>query len=450
MIETTFFTDRIDLLCNITLSELSKDFIFQTETADSSHFNHTFNAIEKHLTSLYEKTRAMQDIISYLDEYIKSNVLEYTNACETILSQIEEDRDKLKQKTYMTLPVSFNTNANNKKDRNGKILSQCSIKNRKIMNYLKDTQLFDFSTVNKEKGFKCYNENLKDLLDKKPYRTFYVLNDPVIGGLTEQIKFSFDNSKLINMITADAVKCDIIDIEYTYQNTTEHEDGFYNLIKRTKEMDAISLTLKSTQYKEKIYLVDDLRKTSDCWDKIASTEYAAMNNASTMSQAEIDNLLGITKFKEEYQNYLNALASWKARREQVAELNRQNGYDDKVPIIDIMVAPSELGLNTALVSTGESGKITYVNQPIIMSSAQVNTSLAANTQQDYSSYSSINKLNEILPSSEKYRFQSITEAMANTQYGFIKNIPGKMPDTDTVSTILETSSYTIINKYRKE
>lgn len=449
MIETTFFTDRIDLLCDITLSELSKDFIFQTDLADSSNFNHTFNAIEKHLTSLYEKTRAMQDIVLYLDEYIKTNVLEYTNACETILSQIEEDRDKLKQKTYMTFPVSFNTNANNKKDRNGKILSQCSIKNRKIMNCLKDSQLFDFSTASKEKGFKCYNENLKDLIDKKPYRTFYVLNAPVIGGLTEQIKLSFDNSKLINMITADAVKCDIIDIEYTYQNTTEHEDGFYNLFKRTKEMDAISITLKSTQYKEKIYLVDDLRKTSDCWEKIASTEYAAMNNTSSMSQADVDNLLGITKFKEDYQRYLNELESWKARRESVAELNRKNGYDDKVPTIDLVVPPSELGLNTALINTTDSAKVTYVNGAIVMSNTQINTGLANNTKQDYSSYSSISTLNEILPSSEKYRFQSITEAIADTQYGFIKNIPS-ISNTVTTSEIIETSNYSIINKYRKE
>lgn len=456
MVETTFFTDRIDLLCNVTLSELAKDFIFQIDLVDSSNFNHTFNSIENHLTSLYEKTRAMQDVVAYLEEYIKMNVLEYTTTCETILSQIETDRDKLKQKSYMTIPVIFSANTKNKKDRNGKILSECSVKNNKIFNHLSTMQVFNFSNTNKVKGFKSYNENLKELLNNKPYRTFYILDAPIINGLSEQIKLSFDQPKPINMITIDPVKCEVTDIEYIYQNTIEHEDGFYNLFKRTRYMDAIQVTLKSTAYKEKIYLVDNLRKTANCWEKIAENEYASLYNTSALSQAELDNLLGLTQFRIDYNNYLKEIELWKQKRQTIAELNRRNGYDDKVPEIDILVAPSEIGLNTPIVSVSEDNeekKIQYTNTAISTSTLRVNKESTNTIVEDGSEISSATKLSNVLPSTENYRYQSISETLSKTNYGFMKNVASDFYKNNStepvVSDIKETSNYAYINKYRE-
>lgn len=424
MYNVHFVKDRLAKLTDVHTKDFAKDFIYQIDISSSEDFNHVTETIFEHLETLYEKTRLLQDLTLYLKTFLEHHIATYKITCETLLKEIETDRDKLKQRTYQTIPVSLIGTNHNYKDRNEKVLENCSTYMGYLVPHYNENEAYAFSEINKAMGFKAYRSNLTDLLTNGIYRTFYLLDAPVIGGLKEKITCIFENKKDVNYLEIITSNCKVETLCYLEDNQTREEDHFVGLLGNTQSLTGLSFYLNCDNYTTKTYYYDSSRSEADCWDKIAQSEYAKLNGAEGLSVAEQDKILGLAALKEAYDKYLKEIEKWKEDRKSIAEINRSNGYEDEVPEIDILTLPAVLGLDyAATTNDSQNVPLAILGEPPLPDTSAVTGTATIVTNTNNYTYN-YNKANTILPSVERYRYQSVDSQNYQNDLFKINPFPG--------------------------
>lgn len=388
--------DSLKFLMKDDIANLNEDFVYQTDYFNSQDYNYTLLNIEKHLNSLYEKARVLQDVIVYSREYIKQNVYSVSDECKQILDAIEDNIDSLKHTSYISLNVSFEESTGAYLDRDNKSLPKYSIYDGTITLSGKDKDKLKIKSIKQVNNFKPYKENINNLIEDKEYRSYYMLDAPIKNGLKEQVHVEFEKENTINQLNIITSNCKASDVRYIDINgTTDYIQEHLNVIQTTRLVKTLEFMTTTDSYKKLTYYVDQSRLKPNFWDSIMEHEYNKLTTGKgSLTQAQIDEMSGLDAFRKEYDEYTKKVEDWIARRTAVANENKSNGYSDSVPQIDFIVPPSSV-----------------LNKEDLLNKEQDNTH-----KQDKESYQSgsivqraVNQTPDIYPDTEKIRCQTYTE-----------------------------------------
>lgn len=344
-------------ISDFNLIDMHQEFMYQTRYFKSEDFNETMNSMMHHLNKLYERTRLLEDVIAYARTHIKEQVIEAERTTKEILSIIEDDLDSIKNKTYITVAVPLEESDGSYRDRDGTELPKTIIHDSTITLSYKEKKEIEVKDISRKQGLIPYRENLKGLLQDKDYRVFYMLDAPVKDGLVEEIQLDLKEAESINLFTVSPSNSKVSEISYTLDNNIkDYVETHQNVVQKEKKSKAINFFLTCDKYKTHTYYVDEKRAKPDFLTALKEYEYnMTVGNGSEMSPAEMDELLGLTQFKKEYEAYTKSLESWMERRQAVVNQNNSNGYADSMPKVDYIVPPSELNtdkyLNTPSIKT---------------------------------------------------------------------------------------------------
>ncbi len=322
---------------------LNKEFTYQTDNFSSKDYNSTMLAIEARLNLFYEHARGLEDSIEYAKEFIKENIYSIKKECSDILNSIEENIDSIRDGGYTIINVPLQESNGSYVDRDKKTLLRHSIYDGVIALSSKNEtsrEIYKISTIN---NFIPYRQNIENIKDKKAYRSFYMLDNPVNGGLKEQIKIDLKSESESNQLTVITSNCKVNDVVYESENGTKiFTNGGGSAIQKMRPIKSITITTETSSYKKMTYYVDESRIASNFWDTIASNELNIMTSKNGMDQAKIDEITGLAAFRKEYQDYIKAVNKWIEDRKAVANVNMANGYADTVPVIDFIIPPASI------------------------------------------------------------------------------------------------------------
>ncbi len=278
--------------------------------SDAEDFNILFSEIENNLNDLYVKSRLLQDIFDYAEQYIKTTIQVYEEEIKAIVGAIERTRDSIKTREYITMPVLLSNKYINNKDRNGTILASADFINGKITVSGKDE-----ITTNKiesidrsDTGFIPYRSSDQDLINGKHYRTFYIMNNPIEDGLSEELIIKLESPEYINFVKAVPSNCNITCIKFVTEDgsliNTGNIDGKLNTSSKVSE---IRLTLNSKNYVVTTHYVDN-NVDEDFWERVNDSDYQNIVVGKTL--IDYDSVVTEEAYKLNLNNYLQDLARW--------------------------------------------------------------------------------------------------------------------------------------------
>jgi hypothetical protein len=253
--------------------------ILQDKILKSDDFNKTYKYIEESLNLLYEKTRVLQDIIDYTKTFLDSEITNSISDCKTLLNSIEDDKNLLKNKTYINYSVPFYFGLNNSTDRNDTVLSDTVIYNDKMMNnydILSDNKINYFTVSRKQNSL--YN-NSSNYISSKQYRSLYMFKEIQSSPIEETLIFSFNTPVNINSIKPVLSNCYLSAIKLTLDtdNIIDLDINSIDLFE-TKTVKNIEITIQSTNY--------SISQT--IYDNITNNNFSAIiNNINTDTNSNL-------------------------------------------------------------------------------------------------------------------------------------------------------------------
>lgn len=339
---STYLKQILDYVMIQQINTMNDEFTYQTEFLISEDFNNNLESIYNHLDDLYDKSRILQDMIAYAKYYIQNNIYDYAEQCTRLLKEIEENIDNTKEFNYTTEIVSFSSSNGNYTDRDGKILPQATVFNQTLTLSNKVENIVPIRSVSLKNSLIPYKTTIQDLLAGKGYHSFYILDNPVNNGLRESIYIELKDIQPVNQLDIKISNCEVETIDLYLENGTIENITNAQILHKTKKVKGILITLKCINYNTNTYYVDNNRKKYNFWDVVNESLYNKTIGKQGKTQSELDELAGLSYFKEDYERYTKNIESWLADRQSVVDQNRANGYSDSVPNIDFIVAPSNL------------------------------------------------------------------------------------------------------------
>lgn len=408
-------------------AELNKDFIYQKQFFNSEDFNHTFCRIEERLNELYEKTRMIQDIVEYTKVHIKENVNTISLECKSILDAIEDSVDSLRNKNYISYNVNFIDSNGPYRDRSNVALPRTMVQDRAItLSYVqkKDVTIQETKRLN---SLVCYKENLANLKQDKPYRVFYMVDDPIKDGLIEEIECTLSQEEFINYLEVVPSNCEVFAVKYI--NSAGIEDyiqDYKNAVQQRRRAKKIVVYIRAKDYEKKTYQIDESRLQSDFWTKIQDHEYSQIIGTSTdKTPAQYDEISGLAQFKKDYEEYIRQVKDWLARRQAVVDENKKRGYSDEIGDYTIVQPPSSLNIQVEDISAASlSATTSQTVQGIIQEMNNSSNSSVDNLNGQCISTDTSESINinarssfDYLPDSEVYLLAPIQEkTYSNNNY----------------------------------
>lgn len=384
-----YLSDVIKSLYVIDTEDLNNSLLYQTNDLDSFNYNTTLNGMYRHINHLYDKMRLFESMNTFIEKQTMMHIDTISSECEALLKEIEISRDTLKNASYEQIPVVFVPTASHF-DRDGKTLKPTSMIGSVATLYRQPIANASILKGERTTALKPFNDTLKDF-PNAPYRTCYFLDKPSEEMLVETIKLFFNNLSDLNMIHLKTADCKIEDIRLTNGSSqVKITNPFFD---PAISSDAAILTLSCNHYVVKKYICDLSRMEKSDFDKIAELEYKALISEKSSNQSELDRLLGITQYKEDYEKYLQQVKDWNALKQATINLNQKNGYTSNFPTYDPVLPPDLLGLNASL-----------ENKPIETNSNYVQQDIFTSNGERFPTY--IENQNAIYPTYEKYRYQS--------------------------------------------
>lgn len=356
--------DTLTLIGSQDVDGLNKEFTYQTDNFNSEDYNSTMLAIESRLNLFYEYARGLEDSIEYAKEFIKDNIYSTKKECNDILNSIEENIDSIRDGGYIVINVPLQESNGSYVDRDKKALPRHSIYDGVVTLSSKNESSRDIHKISTINNFIPYRQNIENIKDKKAYRSFYMLDNPINGGLKEQVKVEFKSEMESNQLTVVTSNCKVSDVVYESSNGSKiFTSGGIGSIQKIRPVKSVTITVETSSYKKMTYYVDESRIANNFWDTIASNELNIMTGKGGMDQAKIDDLTGLASFKKEYQEYIKAVDKWIEDRKAVANINTANGYADTVPVIDFIIPPESINKdnlnNVTRDSEQESARYNY-------------------------------------------------------------------------------------------
>lgn len=336
-----YFKDAISFLSDIDRKSLNENIIYQINKMSAENFNVTQEEIYKHLNNLYEKTRILEDVKNHVVSQTKKSITESLDLCQTLLKEIEASRDSIKETTYRTIPV-YLVPTEQSLDRDGVMLPQAIIYNREVLSKSTERRSLPYKT--EVKTYKTPYKVTENALEKKePYRSYYILEQPLNNGVIEDMSFIFQQPFGVNKLSFKPAATELFNVKlHNKKDTINLTDLYY---KEPIEAEKASIKLKVVDHTERIFLCDQSRLSPDALEKLNQAIYKEYIGEEKLTQKELEDLLGITQLKKDYQDYLAKVEDWRRRRKRVAQINRKNGYKDSVPKHDIIKLPEELGVD---------------------------------------------------------------------------------------------------------
>jgi hypothetical protein len=261
----------------------------QSNVLNSDYLNKSFEDIEKTLNILYEKTRYLEDAIAYTKEFLETRINDFHNDINSVLHEIENTADSAKNLSYISYNVPFVKNTKTISDRDGlSNIRPLIIRNDNLtLDYLTDKNQ-SFSMWSKISDSVSYKDNLKDV-KTQPYRTIYLEEKLVPGGLTETIYVHFKEPTVINTLNIKPVNCYITNLKFGLINGIEENIGDYTIDMTISEKVCtyIKFDLVCTNYDSNTYTIDKTLITDNLWSKVQEFEYNQIANIETKFDASM-------------------------------------------------------------------------------------------------------------------------------------------------------------------
>lgn len=279
------FSANMTYMLNQTLStNVENSVVLQDAILDSDSFNITFKYIEDSLNFLYEKQRTLEDIIAYSKTFLTNEITNSITDCKTLLQSIENDKDLIKDKTYIKYSVPFYFGLTTIKDRDNTTLNQAIVYDGKLT--LSDNVLnnYDIAYFSVKRDDSVVYSNESSYLTSKSYRSLYMLDSISSSAIEETITIKFSEAVKMNKLKLSLSNCNITAVQLTLENS------------KTYDLDVSNLNLFDTQY------VTSIAITVACSNYIVSqTSYSditADNFTSILSSLNTDTntIVGTTNY----------------------------------------------------------------------------------------------------------------------------------------------------------
>lgn len=223
----------------------------QSKSLDSNKHNDTFQAIEDSLNLLYEKTRTMQNTIDYANSFIKNEIDETIAECKTLLSNIENNRDVMKDSAYINYNVKLQSIFDTYSDRDNTPIKGVEMHNGVITlnNNIIEDVILDNSTL--ESRYKNYNvfNTLDEISTDKNYRTMYMFDRTQKDSIKEKIVMHFSKIRTINKVNFIPSNCIITSIEYTYADgSIEAVEGYEINLTKNRNVKTVAINIECKNY----------------------------------------------------------------------------------------------------------------------------------------------------------------------------------------------------------
>lgn len=248
----------------------------QVDVLDSNVFNEQFQYMEDSLNLLYEKTRTLQNIMEYAESFVKSEIDKSVLECRTLLSDIESNRDLIRDSAYINYSIKLQSIFDTYSDRDNSPIKGVEYHNGIIglsNSMIEDIEIAAASVESKE----AQNiMNTADTIDEdKGYRTFYMFDRPQDSPVKERVVLTLSKTKTINKVNLIATNCNVDSIEYISENgKIEEVSGYDTNLVKSRDVCAIAINLSSTNYMISQVNYDDV-KDQEFWtavDVISSDE----------------------------------------------------------------------------------------------------------------------------------------------------------------------------------
>ena len=242
---------------------INTEFKSQDIILDSDNINTVVTNIENSLNTLYEKTRYLEDAISYCDAFLDLKIKEYDQDIKETLKHIENIRDINKNSAYIEYLCTFRDDLSIKKDRNDIPLTDMLYKENVLMLGMKTNKNINYSNIAKSSVFVPYYNNIEKIKEEK-YRSYYIEEKIASKGIKETITITLNEPTEINYINIRPVNARIQNLRLIYLNGVEDyvksENGVIpNAIVAQIKFDIICKTYDTTKYyMDKNKITDDV------------------------------------------------------------------------------------------------------------------------------------------------------------------------------------------------
>lgn len=246
------FDSNMNYLLNKNLeNQIKNEIALQDKFLNSDDFNTSFKYIEQSLNFLYEKNRTLQDIIEYTNMFLKNEINNTITECKTLMASIEEDRDLIKNNSYVKYAVPFNASLANSVDRDNGAMSDTELFNTYLTLSTSEINNYVYDTIEAKRisGNNNISNTLEETLTTKSYRTFYMFSEPQKAKVVEKLSFKFNSLCKINKINLNTANCTITNVILTLEDdsTEKISNANFGLIK-TKYIKAIDVELTCANY----------------------------------------------------------------------------------------------------------------------------------------------------------------------------------------------------------
>lgn len=223
----------------------------QSKALDSSKHNDTFQTIEDSLNLLYEKTRTMQNTIDYANSFIKNEIDKTITECKTLLSNIENNRDIMKDSAYINYNVKLQSIFDTYSDRDNTPIKGVEMHNGAITlsnNIIEDVMLDNSTFDSRYKNYNVFN-TLNEIPVDKTYRTMYMFDRTQKYHIKEKIIMHFAKTRTINKVNFVPSNCTIASIEYTHSDgSVEVVEGYKINLTKNRNIKTIAVNIECKNY----------------------------------------------------------------------------------------------------------------------------------------------------------------------------------------------------------
>ena len=223
----------------------------QDKVLDSDKYNNTFKAIEDSLNLLYEKTRTVQNVIDYANSFIKNEIDETITECKTLLSNIENNRDVMKDSAYINYNVKLQSIFDTYSDRDNTPIKGVEMHNGVITlnnNVVEDVILDNVTLESTNENYNVFN-TLDEISTDKTYRTMYMFDRTQKDSIKETIILHFSKVRTINKINFIPSSCTINSITYTYEDGSTEVINSYDInLSKSRNVKTISIEIECKNY----------------------------------------------------------------------------------------------------------------------------------------------------------------------------------------------------------
>lgn len=250
----------------VNLSNISE----QDKILDSEKYNSSFKAIEDTLNLLYEKTRTMQNTIDYANSFIKNEIDETITECKTLLSNIENNRDIMKNSAYINYNVKLQSVFDTYSDRDNSSIKGVEMHNGVITlnsNVIENVILDNASLESRHANYNVFN-SLEDISTDNNYRTMYMFDRTQNSSIKEKLILHFSKTRTINKVNFIPSNCTITSIEFTHEDGSVETVTGYNInLSKNRNVKTIAVNIEC-----KNYIISNLNyKTTaekEFWEKL--------------------------------------------------------------------------------------------------------------------------------------------------------------------------------------